>query len=170
LECQDGFIAYKFELTSELDLYGVSPEKRRDFTAGGDTSGSLGHRGLLLYQVPDLESVPVIANRECLHILKPDAYLESISMQDFANPFLLAQALARVEMLAPRIGGWMGLYDSLCDDDGRQPGGIDAASVDASWRLMRANTEALNCEPVCIGFDEDALVRLADAVKPTREV
>ncbi|MDD5806159.1 MAG: hypothetical protein PUD02_02315 [Eggerthellales bacterium] len=103
-DCGGNFWAIKLELAQELDFYGSKPLRRRDFSAGGDTRNTLGRRYLMLYKIPDLDSIPIVANRDKTLVYPPTAMVGALRPEDFAESLYARASMQRVLTMAPRAG------------------------------------------------------------------
>jgi hypothetical protein len=101
-ECEQGIFGLKFELASEIDFYDKKPQRRRDFSSGGDSHGVVGRRYALLYRLPSKETVPFLADRDKATLLSPDAMLATLCEEDFKNESYCEATLNRVDILKPK--------------------------------------------------------------------
>lgn len=96
-ETADGrFFAMKSEVARELDYYDEKIARRRDFSSGGNTVGQIAHRVLLIYQIADIESVPIIADRDKQTVLASDLMCEVLDVQEIEQSSYASQFLQRV--------------------------------------------------------------------------
>ncbi len=103
-DCGDSFWAIKNELSSELDFYASKPLRRRDFSAGGDTRGTLGRRLLMLYRIPGLDSIPILANRDLKIVYPPDAIIGAIRSSDVEGNLYGNACMSRISAMKPKKG------------------------------------------------------------------
>ncbi len=128
-ETKDGrFFAMKTEAARELDYYGTRIERRRDTSAGGNTSGLLGHRVLLLYQLAALDDVGVVADREKHKLVCPDLFCEMLQPAEMAYPAFVSTFVERinavrsrrpVQVICREEGG--SFPDGMLEDEGVAP-------------------------------------------------
>lgn len=102
-ECADGRVfAMKSEVARELDYYGVKIKRRRDMSLGGNSVDQIAHRVLLLYRVPSLDEVPLIADRDHLKVLASDLMLEALQPEDMKPGLAASMFLERLETMHPK--------------------------------------------------------------------
>lgn len=114
-ECEDGIYAVKFELASEVDFYDSKPQRRRDFSSGGDTRGLVGRRYLLVYKLASLDAVPAVADRDREFVLPPHALFGVVRGADLDKSVYALGTVARVRTLAPRRGAFFLALDDCAD-------------------------------------------------------
>lgn len=91
--------AMKTELARELDHYGIKIRRRRDMSLGGNTADQTGHRVLLLYRVPNLDAVPLIADRDNLKVLASDLMVEVMLADEMDRDLSRALFVERINTL-----------------------------------------------------------------------
>ncbi len=100
---EDGRVfAMKSEAAEELDCYGERPGRCRDLSAGGNTVDQIAHRVLLLYRIDSAEHVPLLANREKLHILPSDLMCEFLLPEEMERPLSAAGFEKRIRTVRSR--------------------------------------------------------------------
>jgi hypothetical protein len=102
-ECEAGVFGLKVEVKGEIDFYVSAPQRRRDFSAGGSTSGALGRRYILLYRFANLDSDFLVAERDKHMLMRPEVMIGTFIEDDFAKPMAIAQTLRHVEQLKPHL-------------------------------------------------------------------
>lgn len=94
--------AMKSEAAEELDSYGERPGRCRDQSAGGNTADQIAHRVLLLYRIDSAENIPLLANREKLHILPSDLMCEFLLPKEMERPGSAARFERRIRTVRSR--------------------------------------------------------------------
>ena len=113
-ETADGrTFAMKTEAAHELDFYGFKNKRRRDNSAGGVTSDLVSHRVLLLWELPSVEAVGFVADREKMRLTPTDLTCEVLAAADMATPAYVSMFVDRinavrskrpVQVIAPEAG------------------------------------------------------------------
>lgn len=99
-ETEEGKVfAMKSELARELDFYGRKITRRRDFSAGGNTTDQNGHRVLLLYKLESIDKVALIADRDESFIRVNDLMCEVLLTEEMKQPYYAASFFDRIEVL-----------------------------------------------------------------------
>ncbi len=99
-ETADGrCFAMKSEVARELDYYGAKIKRRRDMSLGGNSANYMMHRVLMLYAIPSVDDVPVLANRDKLMIRAADLAVEVLDASDMRPGLSAAMFLGRVDVL-----------------------------------------------------------------------
>lgn len=135
-ECEDGLVAIKFELSSEIDFYDSKPLRRRDFSSGGDTRGTVGRRLLLLYRIANLDAIPVIADRDREFVHAPTAVVGVMRTTDIDRSVYALGTLARIDTLSPRKGALLVAKGGCADriNQMAHDAGVMATAVDETQR------------------------------------
>jgi hypothetical protein len=94
--------AYKFENSNEIAYY-TTPNKCKDVTAAGSTSGLVCHRSLLLYRIDGLDTVPVLARRSFGYSLSPELMVEHLSEAEYSSKAVLSQVRKRPLLFAGNV-------------------------------------------------------------------
>ncbi len=137
------YVAVKMLLVQEVDIFALHfrpPSKPKKRT--GDTSSVLGSRVMTLSLMPDLGTVPVLADIYEAKINSPDLAIESVTRRDLSHPESIARVEKHVDALHPKRG-----FCLLVTDPGRN---TRPASVPASVRAIAA------------GFDQSRLQGVID--------
>ena len=128
-ECADGSLwAVKMELANEVDFYGSKPLRRRDYSVGGDSRGTVGRRYLLLYRVSSLDAVPLTADRDRVLTHAPTAMVAAVWPDDLNESLYERGTLQRVMTLGPRFGALVAALDG-CGDAVREDAGFCQAKA-----------------------------------------
>lgn len=145
-ETADGqLFAMKSEVARELDFYGTKITRRRDFSAGGNTIDLIAHRVLLLYRIPDINSIPIIADRDTQLILRSDLMCEVLYPQEMEQPSYVSRFVDRINTMRSKLP-----VQVICfDDTGRFPEGM----------LEDERVQAI--EQRIVGFSEESLRDIA---------
>lgn len=145
-EAADGrFFAMKSEVARELDYYGSKITRRRDYSSGGNTADQIAHRVLLLYQIPNAEHVPIIADRDKQMVLACDLMCEVLSAQEIEQPSYVSQFVNRIATVRSQHP-----VQVLCFDDS---GTFDPEMLEDE-RIPDIDRRTL-------GFSEEVLVDIA---------
>lgn len=91
--------AYKIEATEEIPSY-RTPCRHIDFTLKGNTSGGLYRRTLLLYLIPNIKSVPVLARRNKSYAMAPVMHVEFVNTDSAVPSEEVDNAFKRARVLA----------------------------------------------------------------------
>jgi hypothetical protein len=108
-----GKIGFKFELASEIDYYDSRPTRRRDFSSGGDTHGVIGRRFALFYRLGAGDTVPYLADRDKLLMLKPDIVFGTLRRADLEIESYCRVTLKRIETLAAQRATVFDVLDGI---------------------------------------------------------
>jgi hypothetical protein len=90
--------AYKFEHVTEIASY-KTPCRAKDFTSAGNTVGQVCQRALLLFELEDLDTVPIIAQRSKKAMLKPVLVVEHLSAFEYSLLERRQEVRARAEIM-----------------------------------------------------------------------
>ena len=137
------FFASRFEYVGEIGNYEKSLKKKKDQIQDGDTSGYMGHRGLLIYRMAGKNNVPLIANRERREVSSPDVYLEYISASECERPEIREGVLQRLSILTPRQAFILTEEPDKCADYMNGPVDVRTVQADLSIDSLRPVVEAL---------------------------
>lgn len=145
-ETRDGRVfAMKSEAARELDYYGLKIERRRDSSAGGNTAGLIGHRVLMLYRLGAADEVEAVADRDKMRQTPSDLMCEVLAPRDMATPAHVSLFAARINAARSRRPVQVITYDEA----GEFPAGMED---DPGVAPVKRHV---------VGFDEDALARIA---------
>jgi hypothetical protein len=90
--------AYKFDHVTEIASY-KTPARAKDFTSAGNTVGQVCQRALLLFELEDLDTVPIIAQRSKKAMLKPALVVEHLSAFEYGLLERRQEVRARAEIM-----------------------------------------------------------------------
>lgn len=94
--------AMKSEAAHELDFYGFKNKRRRDSSSGGNTADLVTHRVLLLWELPGVDAVDFVADRDKSRVTPPALTVEVLMPADLATPAYASAFVERINAVRSR--------------------------------------------------------------------